>query len=114
MTKVSTLLIVTMLAGSPVTAMACIGACEKQLTRAATCDRDMSASADPTMKRADCGTALVNETAFLKEERIPDDDAWIVISVWTTSKSAMASGNAVAITSPIAIAWPTTGHVLRL
>jgi hypothetical protein len=56
----------------------------------------MSAAAEPIMRRADCGTTLGDDTAFLKEDRIPGD-ALIVISVWTTSRTTMGGVNASAM-----------------
>jgi hypothetical protein len=66
------------------------------------------------MRRADdCGTTLVGEGPFLREERSPLV-ALLAMSVSSTAIPTMTSVDASAITSTAMIAWLITKPVLRL
>jgi hypothetical protein len=114
MATVSNLLIVMLLAGSPLANLVCFDACEEQLTHAARCHQQLTAPVEPTMGRADdCGTTLVGEGPFLREERTPLV-ALLAMSVPTTAIPTMTSVDASVITSPAVIGWLITKPVLRL
>ena len=114
MTSVSTLLIVAMLAGSSVANWVCIGACEDQVIRAASCHKDMTTPVEPIVRRGGtCASTLVSETPFLTEERISLGPS-LVMSVPTSGMPTMASVGSSAVTSPATIGWLKNGPVLRL
>lgn len=114
MASVSNLLIVMLLAGSPLANLVCFDACDEQLTRAARCHQQLTAPVEPTMRRADdCRTTLVGEGPFLKEERNPLV-ALLAVSVPSRAIPTMTRVDASAITLPAAIAWVITNPVLRL
>ena len=114
MATVSNLLIVMLLAGSPLANLVCFDACEEQLARGARCHQQLTAPLEPTMRRADdCGTTLVGEGPFLREERSPLV-ALLAMSVPSTAIPTMTSVDTSAITSTAMIAWLITKPVLRL
>ena len=114
MATVSNLLIVILLTGSPLANLVCFDACEEQLARGARCHQQLTAPVEPTMRRADdCGTTLVGEGPFVREERTLLV-ALLAMSVPSTTIPTMTGVDASVITSHAAIAWLITKPVLRL